>query len=315
MADTADILVLAEIRPKAMAQLKSHYALHRYDEAGDKAAFLEACAPKIRGIVSKGEVGATRELMERLPALEIVACFGVGVDAIDLAYCKECGVPVSNTPDVLSAEVADLGIGLTIALMKRVLEADAYLRAGNWPSSGPFAMGTSLGGKTMGIVGLGRIGRELAKRAGASGMKIVYHGRNAQPEMPYTHYADLQAMAHDVDVLALCTPGGAATRHLVDAAVLKALGPEGYLINIARGSVVDEPALVKALVNGEIKGAGLDVFADEPQVPAELLGLANVILTPHIASGTDETRDAMAQLVVDNLDAHFAGKPLPTRFV
>ncbi|MEO1016972.1 MAG: 2-hydroxyacid dehydrogenase [Pseudomonadota bacterium] len=315
MADKADILVLVEQRPKAMAQLEARYRLHRHDLANDKDAFVAACAPRIRGVVSNGEVGANRALLAQLPALEIVACFGVGVDAIDLAYCQEQSVPVTNTPDVLSAEVADLGLGLTLAVMKRVFEADRYLRAGNWPKSGPFAMGTTLGGKTMGIVGLGRIGKALAKRAEACDMSIVYHGRNAQADVPYRYYADLVAMARDVDVLAISTPGGDGTRGLVSAEVLRALGPEGYLVNIARGSVVDEAALTTALVNREIKGAGLDVFEREPNVPEALIGLDHVILTPHIASATNETRDAMAQLVVDNLDAHFAGKPLPTRFI
>lgn len=315
MDEAPDILILVAQRPKAMAQLEARYTLHRHDLAKDKRALLEACAGKIKGVVSNGEVGAKRELLQQLPALEIVACFGVGVDAIDLDYCQERGLPVTNTPDVLSAEVADLGIGLTIAVMKRVLEADRYLRAGEWPKQGPFGMGTTLNGKTMGIVGLGRIGKELAKRAQVSGMEIVYHGRNAQPDVVYTYYNDLQAMANDVDVLAVCTPGGPGTQGLVSASVLKALGPEGYLINIARGSVIDEAALVDVLVNQKIKGAGLDVFAHEPYVPEALLGLDHVVLTPHIASGTNETRDAMAQLVVDNLNAHFAGEPLPTRYV
>lgn len=314
MSHSPDVLILVPQRPKAMAQLEARYNLQRYDLAADKKAFIAECAPQIRAIVSNGEVGAHRDLMVQLPQLELVACFGVGVDAIDLAYCEERGLPVTNTPDVLSAEVADLGIGLTIAVMKRVFEADRYLRAGNWPQSGPFPMGTSLGGKTIGILGLGRIGKALAKRAEACDMTVVYHGRNAQPQVPHTYYADLQAMAHDVDVLAVVTPGGDGTRGLVNAAVLKALGPDGYLINIARGSVVDEEALVTALVNREIKGAGLDVFAHEPQVPEALLDLDHVVLTPHIASATDETRDAMAQLVVDNLNAHFAGEPLLTRF-
>ncbi len=315
MTDKTEILMLVEQRPKAMAQLEAGYTVQRYDRATDKAALLTDCAERIRCVISNGEIGAKRALLEQLPALEIVACFGVGVDAIDLDYCKGRGIPVTNTPDVLSAEVADLGIGLTIAVLKRVREADAYLRAGKWATHGPFALGTSLSGKTMGILGLGRIGKQLAKRAEACGMRVVYHGRNKQTDVAYPYYDSLEAMARDVDVLVVVTPGGEATRGLVDSQILEALGPDGFLINIARGTVVDETALIDALLKKQIKGAGLDVFAKEPHVPSALIGLENVVLTPHIASGTEETRDAMAQLVVDNVDAHFSGHPLVTRFV
>jgi lactate dehydrogenase-like 2-hydroxyacid dehydrogenase len=205
-----------------------------------------------------------------------------------------------------------MGLALMLAVLRRVVEGDRYVRAGRWRKEGPMRLAACARGKRLGILGLGRIGKALARRAEALGMRVAYHGRRPQPDIAYPFHGDLVDLARDSDVLALTCPGGAETRGLVDAAVLEALGPAGYLVNVARGSVCDEPALVAALVEGRIAGAGLDVFADEPNVPEALLGLDNVVLQPHAASATDETRDAMAQLVVDNLAAHFAGKPLLT---
>jgi lactate dehydrogenase-like 2-hydroxyacid dehydrogenase len=280
-------------------------------EAKDRKSFLADLADRVTGIATMGETGADAALMDALPKVKIIASNSVGVDAIDLAAAKARGIAVSNTPGVLNECVADLGMALTLAIARRLVEADHYVRSGQW-LKGAFAFGTKLGGKTMGIVGMGRIGQALAQRAAAFGMTIVYHSRNKKPEVPYRYYDDLAAMAAASDFLVLILPGGAATRNLVDARILAALGKKGFLINIARGSVVDEPALVKALQDGVIAGAALDVFADEPRAPEALFKMDNVILQPHQASATHETRTAMGQLMIDNLKAHFAGKPLLT---
>jgi lactate dehydrogenase-like 2-hydroxyacid dehydrogenase len=307
-----DVLVVWPNRPKAMAQLEAAYALHHLWQAPDREAFLEEVAPRIRAIVTTGERGASAELIDRLPALEIVACFGVGYDGIDVEACRRRGVPVTNTPDVLTEDVADMGLALTLCVLRRIVEGDRWVREGRWVKEGAMPLGTTPRGKHMGVVGLGRIGRALARRAEAIGMRVAYHGRQRQADVAYPHHPDPVALARESDVLAIATPGGAATRGLVGREVLAALPAGAILVNIARGSVVDEAALVEALTSGKLAGAGLDVFADEPNVPEALLKLDNVVLTPHAASATVETRDAMAQLVVDNLAAHFAGKPLVT---
>jgi len=312
---TKDVLVVWPNRPDAMAQLEAAYTLHHLYKAEDPDRLVGEVADRVRAIVTTGEKGASADLMARLPNLEIVACFGVGVDAIDLAAAEARGVRVTNTPDVLTKEVADLGLCLTLAILRRVVEADGYVRDGRWAAEGPMALGRCATGKTMGILGMGRIGRALAARAEAIEMKVVYHNRRPRDDAPYPYFESPAALAEASDVLVLCCPGGEATRGIVDARVLEALGAKGYLVNIARGSVCDEPALVKALTEGTIAGAALDVFANEPHVPEPLTRLANVILLPHTASATNETRDAMAQLVVDNLAAHFAGKSLPTPVV
>jgi lactate dehydrogenase-like 2-hydroxyacid dehydrogenase len=307
--------MLRGLLPRQTAQIEERYTAHRLDLAEDREALLAEVAPRITAIVTSGELGCSAELMDRLPRLEMISCFGVGVDGIDLAYCKQRGIPVSNTPDVLTDDVADLAMGLAIATMRRIVAADRFVRAGSW-QNGPLPLATRLAGKTVGIIGLGRIGKAIAKRAEAHGLTVVWHGRRDQPDVPWSRYPDLVAMAREVDLLVVACPGGPATRGLVSREVLSALRPSSFLVNISRGSVIDEPALVEALVAGRIAGAGLDVFADEPNVPAPLLDLPNVVLTPHIGSATEETRDAMAQLVVDNLDAHYAGRPLltPWRF-
>jgi lactate dehydrogenase-like 2-hydroxyacid dehydrogenase len=306
-----DVLVVYPNRPGAMAQLEAAYTLHHLWRAEDRERLLAEVGPRVRAIVTTGERGASAELIGRLPALEIVACFGVGIDAIDRAACAARAIPITNTPDVLTDDVADMALALILAVLRRIVQGDRYVRAGSW-QKGPMPLTTCARGKTLGVLGLGRIGKALAHRAEALGMKVAYHGRRPHPEVAYAYHASLVELARASDVLALTCPGGAETRGLVDAAVLEALGPEGYLVNVARGSVCDEPALVEALVGRRIAGAGLDVFAKEPNVPEALLGLDNVVLQPHAASATVETRDAMAQLVVDNLAAHFAGRPLVT---
>jgi len=308
-----DVLVVFPIRPKAMAQLEAAYTLHHWWNADDPDRLLDEVGQRVRAIVTTGEKGASAALIDRLPALEIVGCFGVGIDAVDRAACSRRGVLITNTPDVLTEDVADMGLLLVLACLRRLLVGDRWIREGSWRRDGAMPLTTTARGRTLGILGLGRIGKALGRRAELLGMTVAYHGRHPQPDVSWRYHEGLVALAADCDVLALCCPGGAGTRGLVTAAVLQALGPDGWLVNIARGSVVDEPALVAALVEQKIAGAGLDVFADEPNVPEALLGLDNVILQPHAASGTTQTRDAMAQLVVDNLQRHFAGQPLLTQ--
>jgi lactate dehydrogenase-like 2-hydroxyacid dehydrogenase len=252
------------------------------------------------------------ELIAALPALEIIGVFGVGVDAVDLAVAKAKGVRVTNTPDVLTEGVAELGIALLLAVARRIPQNDRYLRAGRWPKEGDPALASSLAGRRLGIVGLGRIGRRVAEFAQAFGMEIRYGGPRRKGDVSWPYYDDLAALARDVDVLMLACKGGPETAGLIGREVIDALGPEGWLINIARGSVVDEPALVEALTSGRLGAAGLDVFAREPEVPEALLGLDNVVLQPHQGSASEETRAAMGRLVLANLEAHFAGKPLLT---
>jgi hydroxypyruvate reductase len=305
------VLVVWPNRPKAMAELDAEYRLVHLWQAANAEELIDSDGPEIRAIVTTGERGASAALIERLPRLEIIACFGVGYDGIDVEACRARGIRVTNTPGVLSPDVADMGLGLILMTLRRMAEADRFVRRGDWVQD-TFPLGTCLAGKKLGIVGLGRIGRELAKRARAVDMVPAYHNRSRRADVDLPYFATPIELARWADVLVLACPGGAATHHLVTAEVLEALGPEGWLINIARGSVVDETALVQALETGRIKGAGLDVFADEPRVPEALLTMENVVLQPHNASATEETRDAMAALVVANLAAHFAGRELVT---
>jgi lactate dehydrogenase-like 2-hydroxyacid dehydrogenase len=305
------VLVVWPNRPKAMAELDAEYRLVHLWQAANAEELIDSDGPEIRAIVTTGERGASAALIERLPRLEIIACFGVGYDGIDVEACRARGIRVTNTPGVLSRDVADMGLGLILMTLRRMAEADRFVRRGDWVQD-TFPLGTCLAGKKLGIVGLGRIGRELAKRARAVDMVPAYHNRSRRADVDLPYFATPIELARWADVLVLACPGGAATHHLVTAEVLEALGPEGWLINIARGSVVNETALVQALETGRIKGAGLDVFADEPRVPEALLTMENVVLQPHNASATEETRDAMAALVVANLAAHFAGRELVT---
>jgi lactate dehydrogenase-like 2-hydroxyacid dehydrogenase len=252
--------------------------------------------------------------MDALPKLEIVANFGVGVDQINLDDAKARNIIVTNTPDVLNECVADTAIALVLNTLRKFPQSEAHLRTGNWAGKGPYPLTTSVGGKTMGILGLGRIGDAVARRAMACGMKIRYHNRRKK-DVAYPYDPDPATLAKNSDVLMIVTPGGAETRNLVGARVLDALGAQGYLVNIARGSVVDEPVLLKYLQEKRIAGAGLDVFADEPRVPPAFFTLDNAVLFPHVASATAETRKAMGDLQIENLRLHFAGKPVRTRVV
>ncbi|AMM23460.1 2-hydroxyacid dehydrogenase [Variovorax sp. PAMC 28711] len=310
MSDKVEVLVVAPLMPFLMEALRGQYTVHDRIHAGDPAAFA-AAAPRIRAIVANGEAKVPRALIAQLPALEMISVFGVGYDGVDVSAARERGVPVTNTPEVLNDDVADLAIGLLISIARRIPQADRFVRGGEW-LKGPIALARKVTGARVGIVGMGRIGQAIAHRALAFRMEVSYTARSPRDNVPYTYYPDAAALAEAVDFLVVITPGGAATRGLIDASVLKALGPQGYLVNVARGTVVDQPALIEALQQGVIAGAALDVFIDEPNVPIELSRLDNVVLTPHVGSGTRQTREAMADLTFNNLRAHFAGEPLLT---
>jgi lactate dehydrogenase-like 2-hydroxyacid dehydrogenase len=304
--DKSDVLVLGPLRP-VIARGLARFTVHKLAAATDEerlpalarvgAAALTAFAP------------VDDALLARLPALKIISNFGVGYDHIDVAAAAKRGVIVTNTPDVLTEEVADTAVGLLICAVRELPQAERFLRAGKWLKGiYPLSRGT-LRNRTVGILGMGRIGLAIARRLVAFGMPIVYHSRRPRPDIPYRYYAQLVDMARDVDTLMVVVPGGPATKNMVDAKVLEALGPEGVVVNVARGSVIDEPALIAALQNKTILAAGLDVFADEPNVPADLVALENAVLLPHIGSASVFTREQMDQLVVDNIAAWADGKP------
>jgi len=309
-----DVLVVWPNRPIQMQLLNDTYQLHRYDQASEsgKEEMLNKVGAKIRAVVTTHGGGFKKELLERLPNLEIVCSSSVGLDTLCVEECKARGIPVTNTPEVLTNDVADMAMMLTLTTLRRMLPAVEWIKSGNWVEKGMMPLNTSLTGKKLGIVGLGRIGKAIAHRAEAFGMQVCYYEPKKQDGVYYRYYDNLVELAREVDILAPVIPGGPKTKNLINREVLSALGSDSYLINVSRGSVVDEPVLVELLKEGAIAGAGLDVFADEPNVPKELLEMDNVVLSPHCASGTVETRGAMAQLVVDNLAAHFAGKPLLT---
>jgi lactate dehydrogenase-like 2-hydroxyacid dehydrogenase len=306
-----EIVITAKGHAGTMATLQSEFTSHLLSDASDRNAFLKQHAPKVRALATFGPMAVDGKLMDALPKLEIIANFGVGVDAINLADAKQRNIIVTNTPDVLNECVADTALALILNTLRRLPQSEKYLRAGNWASRGPYPLTTSLGGKVLGVLGLGRIGEAVAKRAMACGMTIRYHNRSKK-DVPYPYDPDPVTLAKNADVLVVVTPGGSATAKLVGEKVLQALGPEGYLVNIARGSVVDELVLLRYLQEKKIAGAGLDVFADEPRVPPEFFTLENAVLFPHVASATVETRKAMGDLQVENLRRHFAGKPVLT---
>jgi len=306
-----EILSVGPFYAPSYEAMERDFTVHKLWQAKDQAVLIREVSGRVRALQTSGNHGADAKLMDALPKVELIAHFGVGVDSVDLDAAKQRGLIVTNTPDVLNACVADLAMGLTVATLRRISAGDRFVRAGSW-LKGALPLAQKVGGKTMGILGYGRIGKAIAKRAEAFGMRIVYHGRKPQAGVAHKYYASLTEMARDCDVLMVICPGGAATHHIVNAEVLKALGPEGTLINVARGSVVDEPALVKALADGTLGAAGLDVFEAEPKVPEALFAMDQVVLQPHVGSATHETRKAMGDLTVDNLRAHFAGKPVLT---
>lgn len=307
MAAKPKILVQGKFPAAFIAALASRFELVLHDPEVPPVE-TEGWDADIRGLVSWARYAVTAGMMDRLPGLEILAGFGVGYDRFDLAAAKKRGVVVTNTPDVLTDDVADLAIGLTIATLRRIAALDRFVRAGSWAAGETPALAHKASGKRLGIVGLGRIGRAIAHRAKGFAMTIAYTGPRAHADAPYRYVADLVQLACDSDVLVVSCRAGPATRGMIDSGVLKALGPKGILVNIARGSLVDETALVAALKSGALGGAGLDVYADEPRVAPELFALDNVVLLPHVGSATEETRQAMADLVIANLESHFAGR-------
>jgi len=305
-----DLLIYGPVRPILENGFPDPFVVHKAETRADLDRLAPAVRDNIRGMaVTHYTVDASQDSLSHLPKLEIVASFGVGYDNIDTAYAREHNIVVTNTPDVLTEEVADVTMGLLIATLREFIKADSFVRSGLWQNGNyPLSVG-SLRDRTVGLVGMGRIGQAIARRLDASRVPVVYHSRNPANGVSYKHYPDLIEMAKAVDTLVVIVPGGAATAKMINADVLKALGSRGVLINVARGSVVDEPALVEALKSGTILAAGLDVFAAEPDIPDELKAMQNVVLLPHIGSASVVTRNAMDQLVVDNLKTWFAGDP------
>ncbi len=298
------VLQLGPMLPLVEKGLAERYAVHLLHKAPDRARLLAEVGPTVEAVASHVRTPVDAALLDALPNARLVANFGVGYENVDVAHAKAKGMVVTNTPDVLTDCVADLAMALVIDVARGISAGDRYVRAGGW-LKGPMPLATKVSGHRLGIVGLGRIGRAIAARAEGFDMEIRYHNRRQVPDAPYGYERTLDDLARWCDFLVIATSGGESTRGLVSAAVLEALGPKGFLVNIARGSVVDEPALVAALAQKRIAGAGLDVFADEPRVPEALLALDNVVLTPHIASATTDTRAAMGQLVLDNLASFF----------
>ena len=306
-----EILVLVPIYAPTLAALEREYVVHKLWTAREPDALLKEVVGSVRAVVTSGSSGMESRLFEALPRLEIVGCMGTPHGTEDLALAKRRGVAVTSTPDSISEDVADLAMGLIVAVMRRIADADRFVRAGRW-LTGLLPPGSGLGGRTCGIVGLGAIGRGVARRAEAFRMSVCYHGPRRKEGVVYTYYPDLAILARESDCLVVACPLTLQTRGLVDARILDALGPEGYLVNIARGPIVDEQALIAALKERRIAGAALDVFWDEPKVPGELTKMDNVVLAPHIGSTTREVGEARGAKLIANLRAHFSGAPLPT---
>jgi hydroxypyruvate reductase len=302
-----DILMVEPLTPDGEVRLDAAYRVHRLFQASNPDALLAEVGPGVRAIVTGGRLGAGSALIDALPALEIIAINGIGTDAVDLQRARARSIRVTTTPDVLTDDVADMAMALLLAVARRIVANDRHVREGRWPSGG-VKLATKVSGKRLGILGLGRIGRAVARRAEGFGMTVAYTDLRAAEDVAYRHHPALEDLARNSDFLVIAATGGPATRNLVDAAVFDALGPAGILVNVARGSLVNEPALVAALREGRLGGAGLDVFAHEPEVPQALWGMDNVVIEPHQASATVETRRAMADLVLANLEAHFAGR-------
>jgi lactate dehydrogenase-like 2-hydroxyacid dehydrogenase len=309
-SEKIDLLVYGPHKPIVDNGFSDQFVLHRFETRGDLDRLAPGVAEKVRGMaVTYNTVRGDKATLSQFPKLEIVASFGVGYDHIDAAHAAERNIMVTNTPDVLTEEVADIALGLLISTLREFVKADRYLRSGLWTTQQfPLSVG-SLRDRKVGMVGMGRIGQAIGRRLEACRVPVVYHSRKAAEGVSYKHYPDLIEMAKAVDTLVLIVPGGPSTAKMINADVMKALGPRGVIINVARGSVVDEQALIAALKSGTILSAGLDVFANEPAVPDELKAMQNVVLLPHIGSASVVTRNAMDQLVVDNLKAWFAGKP------
>ncbi len=300
------LLVLGPLMPYLIEELEKRYAVEKLYEEKDALGYLQQNAKRFRAAVTSTFTGLTADMIDLLPAVEIVSSFGVGTDSLDVAYAEKKGIKVANTPDVLNEDTGNMAIALLLATTRDLVANDRFVREGRWArgETAPLALGIE--GKKVGLVGLGRIGSVIAEKLVAFGCDVVYHTRNKKPDVPYTYYPDLVAMARDCAVLIAILPGGDATQGIISREVLEALGPKGTFINIARGSVADETALVELLQSGELGRAGLDVFVDEPNVPEALFALDNVVLQPHMGSATVETRKAMADRVVSNLENYFA---------
>ena len=309
-SEKIDLLIYGPSKPIVDNGFSDQFVLHSVETSADLERLTPAVAEKIRGAaVTYNSVRGDSKTLARFPKLEIVSSFGVGYDHIDANYARDHDIVVTNTPDVLTEEVADIAMGLLIATLREFIKADRYVRSGLWLTQNlPLSVG-SLRDRKVGMVGMGRIGQAIARRLEASRVPVVYHSRKPADGVTYKHYPDLIEMAKEVDTLVVIVPGGAGTAKMVNAEVMKALGPRGVIINVARGSVVDEQALIAALKSGALLAAGLDVFEKEPNVPDELRSMQNVVLLPHIGSASVVTRNAMDQLVVDNLKTWFAGKP------
>jgi lactate dehydrogenase-like 2-hydroxyacid dehydrogenase len=310
LSSNPHVLAVARLSALLLPQLQAAFNLHDRLHDTDAAAFA-LVAPQVRAIAASGESKVSAELMARLPTLEIISVMGVGYDGIDVAAAKARGVVVTHTPNVLNDDVADLALGLMLCAARQLPAADRYVRSGQWATSGAMPLARKMSGARLGLVGMGRIGQAIAHRALAFGMSVAYTSRQPK-DVPHRYLPSAVALAAEVDFLVVITPGGAATRHLINAEVLAALGTKGILVNVARGSVVDEAALIDALERGVIGGAGLDVFENEPNVPERLRALPQVVLAPHIGSATGQTRQTMADLAFANLKAHFGGQPLPS---
>jgi len=308
-----ELLMMGPMYPLTLQELEETYVVHKLWLAADRDVLLASLADRIDAVATSGTKGMDDATMAKLPKLKMISHFGVGVDSIDTEAARRRGIMVSNTPDVLTDDVADLAMGLMIAVSRKLVVGDRYVREGKWPK-GPMPLAESVQGKTLGIVGMGRIGRAIAKRGQAFNLEIAYQGPNRKTDVSWQYFADPVALAKESDYLVAACPGGESTRGLVSRAVLEALGPKGVVVNISRGSVIDEPAMVELLQQGKLGGAGLDVFENEPKVPEALYSMENVVLQPHVGSATHPTRKAMGQLQIDNLAAYFSGKPLVSRF-
>ncbi len=308
-----EVLEMGPMYPATQAALEEAFTVHKLWLAPDRDALIASLAPRITAVASSGKAGIDAATIAKLPKVKIISHFGVGVDTVDTEAAKKHGVTVTNTPDVLTEDVADIAIALLLATVRKVAVGDRYVREGKW-LKGSMPLTDTIQGKTLGVVGLGRIGRAIARRAEAFNLKIAYQGPRKKSDVSWPYFADPVALAKEVDFLVAACPGGPATEGVVSKAVIEALGPQGVFLNISRGSVADQPALVAALKEGKLGGAGLDVFSDEPKVPEELFAMDNVVLQPHVGSATHPTRKAMGQLVIDNLAAFFAGKPLLTPY-
>ena len=315
MSQRPVLLQALSLLPSLERQLAETYTVHKLPPAGaERDAFLAQRGGEFDGLVTSAAGGAGASLIKALTKLRVISSFGVGLDQIDVAAASKRGIPVGYTPDVLNDCVADQAFALLLAIGRRIPEADRFVRAGRWEAkpATPFPLGRQVSGARLGIVGLGRIGRTIAKRASGFDMEVRYHSRKPVDDVAWQHEPSLIELARWCDFLVVITAGGPETRHLIDDSVLDALGPEGYLVNVSRGTVVDEAALVRALQDKRIAGAGLDVYEREPNVPEALFALDNVVLMPHIASSTVQTRQAMAQRVLDNLAAFYAGREMPS---